>query len=254
MEAEGGTASDKYMTPQRTKQAILALAPQGAAISDGSKGDITVAGNVWTVAPLPASRVGLANVSNYATASQVEAEAGAAADKYMTPQRTKQAILALAPQGAAISDGSKGDITVAGNVWTVAPLPASRVGLANVSNYATASQVEAEAGAAADKYMTPQRTKQAILALAPQSPAISDGSKGDITVAGNVWTVAPLPASRVGLANVSNYATASQVEAEAGTASDKVHDAAAYEAGDPRARSAKPRDLRWIERRYHGRW
>ena len=38
------------MTPQRTKQAILALAPQGAAISDGSKGDITVAGNVWTVA------------------------------------------------------------------------------------------------------------------------------------------------------------------------------------------------------------
>ena len=162
----------------------------GTGVSDGAKGDITVAGNVWTVGSLPASRVGLANVSNYATASQVEAEGGTASDKYMTPQRTKQAILALAPQGAAISDGSKGDITVAGNVWTVAPLPASRVGLANVSNYATASQVEAEGGTASDKYM-PERSRQSSrwLRKAPRS----DGERHP--VAGNVWTVGPLPAS-----------------------------------------------------------
>ena len=79
--------------------------------------------------------------------------------------------------------------------------------------------------------MTPQRTKQAILALAPQSPAISDGPKGDITVAGNVWTVAPLPSSRVGLGNVANFAVASQAEAQAGAAADKYMTASAYEAG-----------------------
>ena len=123
----------------------------------------------------------------------------------MTPQRTKQAILALAPQGAAISDGSKGDITVAGNVWTVAPLPASRVGLANVSNYATASQVEAEAGAASDKYMTPQRTKQAILALAPPKPGDLGRVKRGHHGSRQCLDGRALPASRVGLANVSNF-------------------------------------------------
>ena len=41
------------------------------------------------------TQVGLGNVDNYATASQAEAEAGTAADKFMTPQRTQQAIAAL---------------------------------------------------------------------------------------------------------------------------------------------------------------
>lgn len=36
------------------------------------------------------AQVGLGNVDNYATASQAQAEAGAASDKLMTPQRTKQ--------------------------------------------------------------------------------------------------------------------------------------------------------------------
>jgi hypothetical protein len=143
-------------------------AASGSGVLDGPKGEITVAGDVWTVGSLPSSRVGLANVSNFGTASQAEAEAGSAADKYMTPERTKQAILALAPHGAALTDGVKGEITVAGDVWTVGSLPSSRVGLANVSNFGTASQAEAEAGSAADKYMTPQRTKQAVTVLAPR--------------------------------------------------------------------------------------
>ncbi|WP_025026327.1 hypothetical protein [Caldalkalibacillus mannanilyticus] len=38
------------------------------------------------------SQVGLGNVQNFSIATQTEAEAGAAANKYMTPERTKQAV------------------------------------------------------------------------------------------------------------------------------------------------------------------
>jgi hypothetical protein len=50
----------------------------------------------WIVS-LDKSKVGLGSVEDYGVASQVEAEAGTATDKYMTPERTKQAILQLAP-------------------------------------------------------------------------------------------------------------------------------------------------------------
>jgi hypothetical protein len=43
------------------------------------------------------TQVGLSSVENYGIASQVEAEAGTANDKYMTPLRTKEAILELSP-------------------------------------------------------------------------------------------------------------------------------------------------------------
>lgn len=43
-------------------------------------------------------QVGLGSVGNYAVASQAEAEAGTASGRYMTPQRTKQAIEKLAPK------------------------------------------------------------------------------------------------------------------------------------------------------------
>lgn len=66
-------------------------------------------------------------------ASQAEAEAGTATDKFMTPERTSQAI-------AALETGE--------------------------ANAALASQAEAEAGAENTKTMTPLRTAQAISAQA----------------------------------------------------------------------------------------
>jgi hypothetical protein len=45
------------------------------------------------------TQIGLSNVQNYATASKAEAEAGTSSLRYMTPLRTKEAILALAPSG-----------------------------------------------------------------------------------------------------------------------------------------------------------
>lgn len=59
------------------------LAPTSAVAS--------VAGKTGVVT-LVASDVGLGSVGNYGIATQAEAEAGSSAVKYMTPQRTKQAI------------------------------------------------------------------------------------------------------------------------------------------------------------------
>lgn len=73
-----------------------------------------------------ATQVGLGNVLDYSVASQAEAEAGTANDKYMTPLRTAQAIQELAPDPEI------------------------------------ATQQEAEAGTINDKFMTPLRTTQLI--------------------------------------------------------------------------------------------
>ena len=43
------------------------------------------------------SDVGLGSVSNYEIATQAEAEAGTSSAKYMTPQRTSQAVAVLSP-------------------------------------------------------------------------------------------------------------------------------------------------------------
>lgn len=50
------------------------------------------------------SDVGLGNVSNYGDASQSDAETGTASDKFMTPQRTKQAIDKQRPGPCVLKD------------------------------------------------------------------------------------------------------------------------------------------------------
>lgn len=121
------------------------------------------------VVVLGKENIGLTNVDNYQTATQGEAEAGTAPDRFMTPQRTAQAIAALAPVKSVA--GKTGIVTLA----------KGDVGLANVENYGVATQGEAEAGAAGNKYMTPERTAQAIAALAP-------GGSGSGKVAQVVYT------------------------------------------------------------------
>lgn len=73
------------------------------------------------------SQVGLGNVSNYGLATQAEAEAGTSSSKYMTPQRTSQAIAAL----QAVK-------SVAGKTGTVT-LTKGDVGLGNVDNKSSAT-------------------------------------------------------------------------------------------------------------------
>lgn len=100
------------------------------------------------------TQVGLGSVENYPVATQAEAQAGTATNRYMTPQRVAQAISTLAPVSSVA--GKTGAVT----------LTNSDVGLGSVENYAVASQAEAQAGTATNRYMTPQRVADAISTLA----------------------------------------------------------------------------------------
>lgn len=184
-EAIAGTSNEKYMTPARTKDAIDHFAPV-KSVND-KIGDVV----------LSKSDVGLGNVQNYGMATQAEAEAGTATNKYMNPARTKDAILALSPVKSV--NGKTGNVA----------LSKSDVGLGNVQNYGVATQAEAEAGTASNKYMTPERTSQAINAL--QAVKSVNNKTGAVTIT----------KSDIGLGNVENYGVATQSEAEVGASNSK---------------------------------
>lgn len=76
------------------------------------------------------AQIGLGNVQNYGIATQAEAEAGTATNKYMTPERTKQAIDAL--QAVKSVNGKTGAVS----------LTKSDIGLGNVDNVQQASKAE----------------------------------------------------------------------------------------------------------------
>ncbi len=101
-------------------------------------------------------QVGLGLVDNYPVATIGEATAGLANNRYMTPQRTRQLIDAVATYALnlhLVDFNNPHQVTKA------------QIGLGNVQNYATATQAEAEAGASNARYMTPQRTREAIDAI-----------------------------------------------------------------------------------------
>lgn len=147
-EAQAGTVDNRYMTPLRTAQAVAALKAGDSAKLDGK----TVS---EVVALVTASSVGLGNVANFSVATQAEAEAGTATDKYMTPIRVKQTVAKSKAGDSALLEGK----TLA---QVVASVTAASVGLDKVKNYDIATQAEAEAGTATDRYMTPQAVAYAI--------------------------------------------------------------------------------------------
>jgi hypothetical protein len=194
-EAVAGAASDKVMTPRRTKAAIDAAA--GAAASKTLT--VTGAGLASGGGDLTADRV-----ITVTEASDAEALAGAAADKAMTPRRTKAAVdaavepkadKARAVTGAGLATGG-GDLT-ADRVITVTE----------------ASDAEALAGEAADKVMTPRRTKAAIDAAA----ALKADKARAVTGGGLATGGGYLTADRV-----ITVTEASDAEALAGEAADTV--------------------------------
>jgi hypothetical protein len=145
------------------------------------------------------AQVGLGSVDNYATASQSEAQTGTDNAKFMTPLRTAQAIT------TQVGTASAAHIASTSNPHSTT---ATQVGLGSVNNFGLATQAEAVAGTSAVKYMTPQRTQQAI-----------DAQVG--TAANTHYSDQNNPhfvnQSQVGLGNVQNYGIASQAQAEAGT-------------------------------------
>lgn len=68
-----------------------------------------------------------------------------------------------------------------GEKWNeITPITKASIGLDNVENYGTASTAEAEAGTATDKYMTPERTAEAIAELSPPTDVSTEFSAGVI--------------------------------------------------------------------------
>lgn len=142
------------------------------------------------------SDVGLGSVLNYGIATEAEAQAGLANNKYMTPLRVGNAIKHLNDHVG--NTGSNPHNVTKG-----------QVGLGLVENYGIATQLEAQTGTSTNKYMTPLRVKEAITAL----QAVK-------SVAGKTGAVS-LVKSDVGLGSVQNYGIATTAEAQAGTSNTK---------------------------------
>lgn len=146
-QAQNGTANDVYMTPLRVKEAIDKFASGGLGDHINNKNNphgVTKA------------QVLLGNVDNFLTATQAQAEAGTAADAFMTPLRVAQAIQKLAMPALAAHIADKA------NPHGVTKF---HVGLGNVEDYPIATSAQAQAGTSAVVYMTPLRVAQAIEAL-----------------------------------------------------------------------------------------
>lgn len=148
------------------------------------------------------AQVGLGSVENFPVASLAEAQAGTANNRYMTPERTHDLVKekALKPLTAHINDKANPHETTK-----------AQVGLGLVENFGVASQAEAEAGSSNSLYTTVLRVMQMLtkFAVTPLSDHIADKSNPHGTTK-----------AQVGLGSVDNYATASQAEAEAGTATN----------------------------------
>lgn len=188
-QARDGSSNSFYMTPLRTSDAILAIG--GAMVA-------AHANNTANPHAVTKAQVGLSNVLNYTTATQVQAEAGALDTLYMTPLRVAQAIAAQVGSSYAAH---------ANNKLNPHNVTKDQVGLFNVQNYAVANQEEARAGTANDKYMTPLRTTQLV------SEFVTAELDGHATRKDNPHSVTK---EQVGLANVQNYAIATAVEAQDG--------------------------------------
>ena len=181
--AQAGTANNLYMTPLRVAEAITAQA--GSAVS----GHINDTNNPHQVT---AAQVGLGNVGNYPIASQVDAQNGTSNFRYMTPLRTDQFLTSQfrdaasgdnrgvllyngygrhtgAFYGGTVNPGSSIRMNLDavlhatafnGNGANLTGLTKAQVGLGNVQNYPVATEAEAAAGTANNRYLTPLRAKQ----------------------------------------------------------------------------------------------
>lgn len=193
-EATGGTVANKYMTPERTRQAIdarlSATLDVHTARQDNPHGT-------------NAAQVGLGLVQNYGIATTPEAQAGTATNKYMTPVLVKSAIdsqvmSVLTPHVQALNNPHQTN--------------KAQVQLGNVENYGIATVAEARAGTATDKYMTPSLVREAI---AVQGLAGLDAHIQRQDNPHNVTNV------QVGLGSVQNFGLATDNEAKSGTATNK---------------------------------
>ncbi len=193
-EAQAGALNNRFMTPLRTRQLVEAI------VYDRIDTHVNRTDNPHSTTK---AQVGLGNVENYGIATQAESELGASNARYMTPLRVKDAI------NYQVLNAFNTFIARRDNPHVVTK---TQVGLDQVENFPVATIEQAQAGVDSNAYMTPLRTKQAIDALGIGSinAHVSNFNNPHNTTK-----------AQLGLGNVDNYATASQLEAEEATANDK---------------------------------
>lgn len=148
------------------------------------------------------AQVLLGSVENYPVATVAEAQAGTAANRYLTVLRGAQLVEAL------IGNALNTHVNRSDNPHNTSK---GQVGLGSVQDYPVASQAEAETGTASNRYMTALRGAQQIAALAviPLNAHINrtDNPHG-------------VSKAQVQLGDVQNYGIADAVAARAGTSNE----------------------------------
>ncbi len=192
-EARAGTSNTVYLTPLRAAQLVDALI--GTAISDH-------ANNTNNPHNVTKTQVGLGAVQNYGIATDAEAQAGTATNKYMTPALVKTAITALV--GTSLS----AHIGRTDNPHSVTK---AQVGLGSVMDYPLATTAQAQAGTATNAYMTPALVKSAI------DTQVMVSLNNHISRVDNPHNVTK---AQVGLGSVQDFGIASTAQAQAGTATN----------------------------------
>lgn len=181
-EAEGGTDNVHFMSSLRVKQ-----------YCDANVVPLLNAHEADTSNPhrVTKSQVGLGNVLDYTIASSLEAQAGVATNRYMTPALTTVLLNALAPEAIKFHTDDRA------NPHQVTK---TQVGLGKVPNYAKATLEIALEGVADDAFMTPYLTAKMMQSGGNQDLSahlLDHNNPHEVTKA------------QVGLGNVDNYLSAS---------------------------------------------
>lgn len=237
-EAIEGLSNTTYMTPSVTKDAITTQAVE-PLVEHTDRTD-----NPHQVTK---AQTGLGSVSNYPDATQSEAEAGEANNRFMTALRVSQAI------AAQVGDAYYAHASNFGNPHNVTK---AQVGLSNVPNWTPASTGQAQTAEITTAFMSPKRTHEFLLHyLRKADDSSSESVVGTVgwygqnrtaggfyggtadpqntnrvnidanlhatAFVGNGRNLTGMVKSQVGLANVDNFATASQIQAEEGSLNDR---------------------------------
>jgi hypothetical protein len=188
--ARQASSPDYFMSPYHTKLLVdeVALAPLSDHIANRD--------NPHSVTKV---QVGLGSVQNFGLATDSEAQAAVAQNRYMTPYATRLTVEELV--GETVSEHI-------GDRENPHQVTKAQVGLGNVQNYGVATQADALDGSSDTLYMTPRRVKDAI------ESSVGGAALDHIAAANNPHNVTK---GQVGLSNVANFAVANAAQAEAGT-------------------------------------
>lgn len=156
-EAEAGASNARYMTPLRTREAIEAI------VGTKVDGHIADRNNPHQTTK---SHVGLGNVPNIGVATNAAALAGVDDSGIITPRVLSYVL------SQTVGSGVQDHVQNFNNPHSTTK---AQVGLGSVQNYGVATEAEARAATANDRYMTPLAVRYAINEL------VGDSSNAHVT-------------------------------------------------------------------------